>query len=80
MWNYLCTPFMFALPGFKTEEIDPWNENGEVRRRLKVTFPHTVATHCSEQIFHINGDGLVCRLDYGAEVTSNIPTAHYVED
>ena len=80
MWNYLCTPFMFALPGFKTEEIDPWNENGEVRRRLKVTFPHTVATHCSEQIFHINGDGLVCRLDYGAEVASNIPTAHYVED
>ncbi len=80
MWNYLCTPFMFALPGFETEEIDPWSENGEVRRRLKVTFPDTIATHCPEQIFHINGDGLVCRLDYSAVVVGNTPTAHYLED
>jgi len=80
MWNYLCTPFMFALPGFETEEIDPWSENGEVRRRLKVTFPDTIATHCPEQIFHINGDGLVCRLDYSAIVVGNTPTAHYLED
>ncbi|MFX7949538.1 hypothetical protein ABTK52_19460, partial [Acinetobacter baumannii] len=52
---------------------------GEHRRRLNVTFPDSVATHCTEQIFHIDGDGLVCRLDYGAAVTGNIPTAHYVE-
>lgn len=80
MWNYLCTPFQFALPGFKTEEIEPWNENGEVRRRLKVTFPNTIATHCPEQVFHINSSGLICRLDYSAVVAGNIPTAHYVED
>jgi len=80
MWNYLCTPFLFALPGFRTEEIEPWNESGETRRRLKVTFPETIATHCPEQIFHINDDGLVCRLDYGAAIAGNIPTAHYIED
>ena len=51
-----------------------------MRRRLKVTFPSAVATHCPEQIFHINSDGLVCRLDYSAVVAGNIPTAHYVED
>src|ERR1700694_2304163 len=35
MWNYLNTPFIFALPGFKTEEIEPRHDNGERRRRLK---------------------------------------------
>ena len=39
MWNYLNTPFIFALSGFRTEEIEPWDENGEQRRRLKVDFP-----------------------------------------
>ena len=80
MWNYLNTPFLFVLPGFKTEEIEPWNEHGEQWRRLKVTFPNTVATHCAEQIFHVNGGGLICRLDYSAAVTGGIPTAHYMSD
>ena len=39
IWNYLNTPFLFQLPGFKTEEIEPWDEPSERRRRLKVTFP-----------------------------------------
>ena len=58
MWNYLNTPFIFALPGFQTEEIEPWDENGEKRRRLKVAFPDHIATHCPEQIFHVNGGRL----------------------
>jgi hypothetical protein len=68
MWNYLNTPFIFALPGFQTEEIEPWDENGEKRRRLKVAFPDHIATHCPEQIFHVNGEGLICRVDYSALV------------
>src|SRR5882724_5052716 len=44
MWNYLNAPFMFALPGFKTEEIEPWHDNGEERRRLRVAFPDHIAT------------------------------------
>ena len=80
MWNYLNAPFIFALPGVKTEEIERWNEDGEERRRLKVTFPNTIATHCAEQVFHIDGDGLIRRLDYIAEVTGNIPAAHYTSD
>jgi hypothetical protein len=78
MWNYLNAPFLFALPGFATEEIEPWNEDGEKRRRLKVTFPESIATHSAEQVFHIDGDGLIARLDYSANVTGGIPTAHYV--
>jgi hypothetical protein len=80
MWNYLNAPFIFSLDGVETEEIAPWGDNGEQRRRLKVTFPDSIATHCSEQIFHIGADGLIRRLDYSAEVLSGIPTAHYLSD
>src|SRR5258708_24071202 len=80
MWNYLTTPFIFALPGFQTAEIEPWDENGEKRRRLKVTFPDHIATHCAEQVFHINGEGLICRVDYSAPVAGGAPPAHYLSD
>jgi hypothetical protein len=80
MWNYLNTPFIFALSGFQTEEIMPWDENGERRRRLKVAFPDHIATHCPEQIFHVNDEGLICRVDYSAPVAGGAPTAHYLYD
>lgn len=80
MWNYLNAPFIFALDGVAAEEIAPWEDNGEQRRRLKVTFPDSIATHCSEQIFHIGGDGLIRRLDYSAQVVGGIPTAHYLSE
>jgi hypothetical protein len=80
MWNYLNTPFIFALPGFQAEELEPWNENGESWRRLKVAFPDHIATHCTEQIFHINSEGLICRLDYSAPVAGGAAMAHYLSE
>ncbi len=80
IWNYLNSPFLFLLPGVETEEIEPWDEHGEQRRRLKVTFPDSIATHCSEQVFHIGSDGLISRLDYSAAVTGGVPIAHYSSD
>jgi hypothetical protein len=56
------------------------NENSEKRRRLKVAFPDYIATHCTEQIFHINGEGLICRVDYSAPVAGGAPTAHYLSE
>jgi hypothetical protein len=80
MWNYLNTPFILALPGFQTEEIAPWDEDGETRRRLRVVFPDHIATHCPEQIFHVNGEGLIFRADYSASVAGGALTAHYLDD
>src|SRR5713226_2108102 len=80
IWNYLNSPFLFLLPGVETEEIEPWDEHGEQRRRLTVTFPDSIATHCSEQVFHIGSDGLISRMDYSAAVTGGVPTAHYSSD
>jgi hypothetical protein len=39
LWTYLTSPFLYTYPGFESEEIEPWHENGEEWRRLKVTFP-----------------------------------------
>lgn len=80
MWTYLTTPFLFAMDGVATEELQPWPENDEMWRRLKVTFPHSIATHSTVQIFHFGSDGLLRRHDYDAEVLGGTPAAHYVHE
>jgi hypothetical protein len=77
MWNYLNAPFLFLLPDITTDELAPIEENGERRRRLKVTFSPAVATHGPEQIFYIDDNGLIARLDYFAEITGGGPAVHY---
>jgi hypothetical protein len=39
LWTYLNSPFLYTYPGFITEEIESWRENGEVWRRLKINVP-----------------------------------------
>jgi len=78
MWTYFNTPFLFALPGVHTEEIEPWQENGETWRRLKVTFPRDIATHSTEQTFYFDQKGLLKRHDYDVEISGASPGAHYV--
>jgi len=78
MWTYLMTPFVFAMDGVATEELDPWRENGESWRRLKATFPPAIATHSTVQTFYVGSDGLLKRHDYDAEVLGGSPAAHYV--
>jgi hypothetical protein len=80
LWNYLNTPFMFVTEGAKAEEIDPWSDQGTVRRRLKVTFPDRVGTHCPEQIFHVDENGLIARLDYQTIVAGGACAAHYMSE
>jgi hypothetical protein len=80
MWTYLTTPFLFKLPGFKSEEIGPWEEDGEMWRRLKVTFPADVPSHSSEQTFYFNSDGLLRRHDYSVEIMGGTSSCHYAND
>jgi hypothetical protein len=78
MWTYLNTPFLFALDGVKTEEIEPWRENGETWRRLRVTFPRNIASHGTIQTFYFDAEGLLKRHDYNTEVSGGMEAAHYV--
>ena len=77
MWTYLNTPFLFALDGVKTEEIEPWRENGETWRRLKVTFPPNIASHSTVQTFYFGANGLLKRHDYNTEVSGGMAAAQY---
>lgn len=79
VWNYLTTPFLFTYPGVETREIEPWQEDGQTWRRLRVHFSNTIVTHNPEQIFYYDTDFMLRRLDYQPEVTwaSN---AHYASE
>lgn len=78
MWTYLTQPFVFALPGFETTELEPWKENGEEWRRLRVTWPGYLATHSTEQTLYIGDDGLFRRHDYDVEIAGGVGGAHYL--
>ena len=59
----LTSPFLYTYPGFESEEVEPWHENGEEWRSLKVTFPDNIASHSKTQITHFGPDGLMRRHD-----------------
>ena len=79
-WNYLVAPFLFARPDFLVEEIDPWPEDGQVWRRLLVTYPDTIVAHCRQQIYSFDDAGLLRRLDYTVDVLGGGPAVHYPSD
>jgi len=78
MWTYMNTPFLFALSGIETEELESWQENGETLRRLKVTFPESIATHSAVQTFYFDRQGRLKRHDYEVDIAGGTPAAHYV--
>lgn len=80
MWTYFNAPFNFADPGYMVRELEPWEENGEVFRRLEVTFPEHVATHSPIQTFYIGQDGLIKRHDYSVDIAGGATAAHYLSD
>jgi len=80
MWTYLTTPFLFRLPGFRTEEIEPWDEDGEEWRRLKVTFPPNVPSHSTTQTFYFDRSGLLRRHDYSVEIMGGTSSANYATE
>jgi len=77
LWTYLTSPFLYTYPGFESEEIEPWHENGEVWRRLKVTFPDHIASHTKTQVTHFGPDGLMRRHDYTVDILGGATGANY---
>lgn len=80
MWTYLTTPFLFGLPGFGWEEIEPWSEGDETWRRLRVTFPEDVPSHSTVQTFYFDSTGLLRRHDYSVEIMGGTSSANYASD
>jgi hypothetical protein len=80
LWTYLTSPFLYTYPGFESEEIAPWHENGEEWRRLQVTFPRHIASHTRTQITHFGPDGLMRRHDYTVDILGGASGANYPSD
>jgi hypothetical protein len=80
LWTYLTIPFLYTYPGFVSEEIEPWYENGEMWRRLKVIFPDNITSHTKEQISFFGPDGLLRRHDYTIDYLGGAQGAKYSFD
>jgi hypothetical protein len=81
LWNYFNLPFVATRRDVDAQEIDPWHEGpGQDWRRLRLTFPSHIATHCPVQVLYIDNDGLIARHDYAPEVLGSRPAAHYLYD
>ena len=80
LWTYLTIPFLYTYPGFYTEELTPWEENGEQWRRLKAIFPDKISSHTREQISYFGPDGLLRRHDYTVDILGGAAGANYASD
>jgi hypothetical protein len=80
MWTYLTQPFTFTRPGFRTRELDPWDEAGQQWRRLHVVWPSNLATHSTEQTLYVDTDGFIARHDYDVEISGGTNAAHYLSE
>src|SRR6266436_4503237 len=72
LWNYLTIPFLYTYPGFVTEELATWQEDGEHWRALKVRFPDYIATHTRNQTSYFGPDGLLRRHQYTVDVLGKV--------
>ena len=80
LWNYLTIPFLYTYPGFVTEELAPWEENGEQWRPLKVFVPDSIASHSREQVACFGPDGLLRRHEYTVDVMGGASGLNYAAD
>jgi hypothetical protein len=80
LWTYLTTPFLYTYEGFVTAEIPSIQVEGEVWRRLKVTFPDNVKSHTREQISCFGPDGLLRRHDYTVDILGGATGLNYASD
>jgi hypothetical protein len=79
-WNSFVAPFLFTRSDFLVEEITPWREDGQVWRRLLVTYPDHVAAHCRQQSYAFDDAGLLQRVAYVVEVLGDAPMVEYPSD
>lgn len=68
----VTAPFLYTTPGFITEEVEPWEEDGEIWRVLKISFPSRIEVGARVQYEYFGSDGFLRRTRYSL----NIPGFH----
>lgn len=80
LWGYLTTPFLYTYLGFEAHETEPWHEDGERWRVLKVTFPDEYAAHTRTQYAYFGEDGLLRRHLYTVDVLGGAQGVNYASE
>jgi hypothetical protein len=80
MWTRLTVPFLLTEPGFVTQELAPWREDGATWRRVRALFPGRIASYSSEQLFYFCPEGLLRRHDYTVEIVGDVPVGEYTDE
>jgi hypothetical protein len=80
LWTYLNVPFLYTQDGFVTAEIAPTEIDGEVCRRLQVTFPDYIKSHTRTQISCFGPDGLLRRHDYTVDILGGATGLNYASE
>lgn len=80
LWNYLTIPFLYTYPGFVTEELAPWEEDGEQWRALKVIVPDSIASHSRQQVVYFGPDDLLRRHEYTVDILGGASGLNYAAD
>ena len=80
LWTYLNVPFLYTEADFITEEIAPIEVDGEVWRRLQVTFPPRIKSHTRTQISCFGPDGLLRRHDYTVDILGGATGLNYATE
>jgi hypothetical protein len=80
LWNYLTIPFLYACPGFVTDELGPWEESVEQWRPLRVIVPDSIASHSREQVAYFGPDGLLRRHKYTVDIMGGTAGLNYAAD
>jgi hypothetical protein len=75
LWTYLTTPFLLALDGVRTEEIEPWREGEGTWRVLRAYFPGGIETHSAIQDFFFDERFLLRRHDYNLNIAGGFAAA-----
>jgi hypothetical protein len=68
IWNYLTLPFLLVGPDVHCEEVGTHQSGADTWRVLQATFPETIPTHCPQQRFYFDSDGLLRRHDFFSEI------------
>jgi hypothetical protein len=80
LWTYFTIPFLYSYPGFVTEELPPWEEDGETWRPLSVLFSENIASHTKKQVSYFGPDGLLRRHEYTVDILGGAQGVNYASD
>ncbi|MGW3668469.1 hypothetical protein [Streptomyces sp. NPDC005141] len=79
-WHYLVEPYLFTWPGVEAHEVEPWTEDDHTWRVLSVTFPDSIDSHSTTQLYYFDDAGSMRRMDYQPKVNGDTPVAHYIRE